>query len=102
MALSEQLQLVRPQILENGLGGAGLASANSLSRLESIRRGPLISTALVASVPDPKPFRPKRDLSAWMGSYLSRTPPAARRSWEASARPGAAIYGNCWSLAPLW
>ena len=29
--------------------------------------GPLISTALVASVPDPKVFRSGRDLSAWIG-----------------------------------
>lgn len=43
--------------------------ANELSRkLEGIPRvGPLVATALAASIPDPSVFRSGRDLSAWIG-----------------------------------
>ena len=69
MALAEQLDLVKRQILEMDRRVLAWHRASSLSRsLEGIPGvGPLISTALVASVPDPKVFRSGRDLSAWIG-----------------------------------
>lgn len=69
MALAEQLELVKRQILEMDRRVLAWHRASSLSRsLEGIPGvGPLISTALVASIPDPKVFRSGRDLSAWIG-----------------------------------
>ena len=40
-------------------------SPNSLEAIPGV--GPLIATALVASIPDPSAFRSGRDLSAWIG-----------------------------------
>jgi transposase len=69
LALAAQLELVKRQILEMDRRVLAWHRASSLSRnLEAIPGvGPLISTALVASIPDPKVFRSGRDLSAWIG-----------------------------------
>ena len=73
LALAEQLELVKRQILEMDRRVLAWHRGSSLSRsLESIPGvGPLISTALVASIPDPKVFRSGRDLSAWIDSDLA-------------------------------
>ncbi len=43
-------------------------SSETSKRLEAIPGvGPLIASALVASIPDPSAFRSGRDLSAWIG-----------------------------------
>jgi len=43
-------------------------TSKTSKRLEAIPGvGPLIATALVASIPDPNVFRSGRDLSAWIG-----------------------------------
>ena len=69
MALAAQLQLVKRQIL--GADRRVLAwhrSSKQSKRLEAIPGvGPLIATALVASIPDPHIFRSGRDMSAWIG-----------------------------------
>ena len=69
MALAAQLELVKRQIL--GADRRVLAwhrSSQISQRLEAIPGvGPLIATALVASIPDPGAFRSGRDLSAWIG-----------------------------------
>ena len=69
MALVAQLELVKRQILEADRRVLAWHRANSVSkRLEAIPGvGPLIATALVASIPDPGAFRSGRDLSAWIG-----------------------------------
>ncbi len=65
----EQQSVLKRQILEMDRRVLAWHRASDLSRrLEGIPGiGPLISTALVASVPDPKVFRSGRDLSAWIG-----------------------------------
>ncbi len=69
MALSAQLELVKRQIL--GADRRVLAwhrASKTSKRLEAIPGvGPLVATALVASIPDPSIFRSGRDLSAWIG-----------------------------------
>jgi transposase len=67
--LAEQLELTKRQILELDRRVLAYHRSSSLSqRLEAIPGiGPLISTALVASIPDPTVFRSGRDLSAWIG-----------------------------------
>ncbi len=69
MALATQLELVRKQILEADRRVLAWHRSSALSRrLEAIPGvGPLIATALEASVPDPHAFRSGRDMSAWIG-----------------------------------
>ena len=69
MALATQLELVKRQILEADRRVLAWHRSSKVSkRLEAIPGvGPLIATALVASIPDPGVFRSGRDLSAWIG-----------------------------------
>ena len=69
LALRDQLVLAKRQILEADRRILAWHRASELSRrLDDIPGvGPLIATALVASIPDPHAFRSGRDLSAWIG-----------------------------------
>jgi len=69
MALAAQLVLVKRQILEADRRVlAWHRTSKTSKRLEAIPGvGPLIATALVASIPDPSVFRSGRDLSSWIG-----------------------------------
>ncbi len=69
MALAAQLELVKRQILEADRRVlAWHRTSKTSKRLEAIPGvGPLVATALVASIPDPHVFRSGRDLSAWIG-----------------------------------
>jgi transposase len=69
MSLAAQLELVKRQILEaDRRVRAWHRTSKTSKRLEAIPGvGPLVATALVASVPDPSVFRSGRDLSAWIG-----------------------------------
>ena len=69
LALRDQLELVKRQIAESDRRILAWHRANEVSRrLEAIPGvGPLIATALVASVPDSHAFKSGRDLAAWVG-----------------------------------
>jgi len=82
MALRDQLELVKHQILEADRRILAWHRSSEVSRrLDDIPHcpaavcahtarggvGPLIATALVASVPDPHAFKSGRDLAAWIG-----------------------------------
>jgi transposase len=69
LALRDQLASVKQQILEADRRLLAWHRASEVSRrLDEIPGvGPLIATALVASIPDPHTFRSGRDLSAWIG-----------------------------------
>ena len=69
LALRDQLALVKRQILEADRRILAWHRASELSRrlAEIPGVGPLIASALVASIPDPHAFRSGRDLSAWIG-----------------------------------
>ena len=69
LALAMQLELLKRQILEADRRVlAWHRSSETSKRLEAIPGvGPLIASALVASIPDPSVFRSGRDLSAWIG-----------------------------------
>jgi transposase len=69
LALRDQLALVKRQILEADRRILAWHRASEMSRrLDDIPGvGPLIATALVASIPAPEAFRSGRDLSAWIG-----------------------------------
>jgi transposase len=68
-ALRDQLVMVKQQILEADRRILAWHRASEVSRrLAQIPGvGPLIATALVASIPDPHAFGSGRDLSAWIG-----------------------------------
>src|SRR5262249_31450766 len=68
-ALGVQLRMLKAQILEfDRRIGAWHRSNQTSKRLDQIPGvGPALATALVASVPDPRAFRPGRNFSAWIG-----------------------------------
>ncbi len=67
--LAAQLELVTRQILDADRRILAWHRSSELSqRLEVIPGvGPLVASALIAAIPDPKVFRSGRDLSAWIG-----------------------------------
>ena len=69
LALREQLALFKRQILDADRRILAWHRSNELSRrLEGIPGvGPLIATALVATIPNPHAFKSARDLPAWIG-----------------------------------
>jgi len=69
LALRDQLELVKHQILNADRRIlAWHRSSEASQRLDEIPGvGPLIATALVASVPDPHAFKSGRDMAAWIG-----------------------------------
>ncbi len=69
MALAAQFELIKRQIVQADRRVlAWHRSSETNKRLEAIPGvGPLIASALVASIPDPSAFRSGRDLSAWIG-----------------------------------
>jgi transposase len=69
IVLGSQLQLVNEQVLENDRRVKVTARSTELGRrlLEVPGVGPLLASAMVASVPDPTAFRSGRDLAAWIG-----------------------------------
>ncbi len=75
MALATQLELAKRQIVEADRRILASHRASKMSkRLEAIPGvGPLVATALVASIPDPHVFRSGRDLSAWIGLVPKQT-----------------------------
>jgi transposase len=68
-ALGAQLQMQKAQILEfDRMIRAWHRSSEASKRLDEIPGvGPVLATALVASVVEPKAFRSGRDFSAWIG-----------------------------------
>ena len=68
-ALVAQLYLVKRQILEADRQILAWHRSNETSRrLDCLPGvGPLVATALVASVPNPQAFKSGRDLAAWIG-----------------------------------
>ena len=68
-ALGAQLQTLKAQILEfDRMIRAWHRSSEASRRLDDIPGvGPVLATALIASVGDPRAFRSGRDFSAWIG-----------------------------------
>jgi transposase len=68
-ALGAQLRVLKAQILEfDRMINAWHRSSETSKRLDEIPGvGPVLATALIASVADPKTFRSGRDFSAWIG-----------------------------------
>jgi transposase len=62
--------------------------------------GPIIASAIVASVPDASVFKSGRQFAAWLGWCRNRTRPAANSGSVASPRPVTAIFAASWSSVP--
>jgi len=92
-ALGNQLLSLKKQILEFDRMILAWHRCNQTSkRLNCIPGvGPLLATALVASVGDAKRFRSGRNFSAWIGWYPSSNRAAAVRGSAASANKVIAI-----------
>ncbi len=69
LALRDQLEMVKHQILDADRRILAWHRSSEVSqRLDDIPGvGPLIATALVASIPDPRVFKSGRDVAAWIG-----------------------------------
>lgn len=69
LALRNQLEMVKHQVLDADRNILAWHRASEVSlRLDDIPGvGPLIASALVASVPDPHIFKSGRDMAAWIG-----------------------------------
>jgi transposase len=67
--LAAQLRIVKEQILENDRRIMASARETEIGRrlMEIPGVGPLLASAIVATVPDPSIFRSGRDLAAWIG-----------------------------------
>lgn len=67
--LITQLEIVKQQILENDRRIMASARETELGRrlMEIPGVGPLLASAIVATVPDPTIFRSGRNLAAWIG-----------------------------------
>jgi len=99
--LVSQLQLVNEQVLENDRRVRVTARSTDIGRrlMEVPGVGPVLASAIVASVPDPTAFRSGRDLAAWIGLVPKQNSSGGRRSWAASPSRVIAIYSSCWSSA---
>ena len=69
IATAQQLLLVKKQILEMDRRITACHRSNEMSRrlAEIPGIGPLLATALVATVPDPRAFASARNFAAWIG-----------------------------------
>ena len=96
-ALGAQLQMLKVQILEfDRMIRAWYRSSEVSKRLDEIPGvGPVLATALVASVADPKAFRSGRDFSAGSDSCRSRTRAEAKTGWATSVSEAIAICAAC-------
>lgn len=69
LMLAGQLRMVNRQVLENDRGIIAAARTSDVGRrlMEVPGVGPVLASALVASVPDPSSFKSGRNLAAWIG-----------------------------------
>ena len=100
MALAAQLELVKRQIRDADRRILAWHRSHELSRrLEAIPGvGPLIASALVASVPDPNVFRSGRDLSAWIGLVPKQNSTGGKERLGSISKAGNRYCASCsWS-----
>ena len=100
-ALGSQLLSLKKQILDfDRMIMAWHRSNQTSKRLNCIPGvGPLLATALVASVPDPKVFRSGRNFSAWIGLVPKQHSSGVGTGLAVSANRETAICAACSWLA---
>jgi transposase len=89
--------MVKEQILENDRRILASARETELGRrlMEIPGVGPLLASAIVATVPDPAIFRSGRNLAAWIGLVPRQNSSGCKSGLAASPRPGTNICGRC-------
>ncbi len=97
-----QLGLVNDQVLENDRRVRASARSTELGiRLMDVPGvGPVLSSAVVATVPDPQLSSRAETWLPGSGLYRGRTRAAARRSWAASPSRATDTCGSCWWPGP--
>ena len=96
-ALGTQLRMLRAQILEFDRIIRAWHRSSEMSRRLDDRPGvgPILATALVATVGDPKAFRSGRNFSAWIGIVPRQHSSGARTGSAVSANEVTAICAAC-------
>jgi transposase len=96
-ALGAQLRRLKEQILEfDRMTMAWHRSHEASRRLDAIPGvGPMLATALVASVADPKAFRSGRNFSDWIGLVPKQHSSGARTGSVVSANKATVICAAC-------
>lgn len=62
--------------------------------------GPIIATAIAATVAEPGAFHGGREFAAWLGLVPRQNSTGAKRAWAGSANAATLISGACSSMAP--
>ncbi len=99
LALRDQLEMVKHQILDADRRILAWHKMSEVSqRLDDIPGvGPLIATALVASVPDPHAFKTGRDLAAWIGLVPRQNSTGGKERLGHISKAGNRYrYVGCW------
>jgi len=96
-ALGTQLRRLKEQVLEFDRMIRTWHRSNEMSmRLDECPCvGPVLATAVVASVADPRTFRSGRNFSAWIGLVPKQRSSGARTGSAASVNRVTAIYAAC-------
>ena len=89
-ALGDQLRMLKAQILEfDRMIRAWHRSSETSRRLDDIPGvGPVLATALVAGVADPRAFRSGRDFSAWIGLVPKQSSSGGKDRLGNISKPG--------------
>jgi transposase len=99
-ALGTQLRVLKAQVLNFDRQIMAWHRSNETSkRLDEIPGvGPVLATALVASVADPKAFRSGRDFSAWIGLVPKQYSSGGKDKLGSISKQGTAICVACLRL----
>ena len=97
-----QFGLVNDQVLENDRRVRASARSTQIGcRLMEVPGvGPVLASAMVATVPDPTAFKSGRDLAAWIGLVPRQNSSGGKESWVASPNRATGICGSCWWRGP--
>src|SRR5271170_5480457 len=102
-ALGTQLQTLKAQILEfDRMIRAWHRSSEACRRLDDIPGvGPVLATALVASVADPKAFRSGRDFSAWVGLVPKQSSSGGKQKLGSISKQGDRYLRSLFTVGAL-
>lgn len=99
--LADQLDLVNRQALENGRRILARARETEVGRrlMTMPGVGPVLASAMVASVPDPHAFRSGRNLAGWIGLVPNQNS-SGGNVWAGSPSRRTDTCASCSSWAP--
>ncbi len=102
-ALGTQLKTLKAQILEfDRMIRAWHRSSEASRRLDDIPGvGPVLATALVASVADPKAFRSGRDFSAWVGLVPKQSSSGGKQKLGSISKQGDRYLRSLFTVGAL-